>query len=347
MINLDGSKKSGSGTILRYALTISSLLQEDLRMTNIRANRAKPGLRPQHLAAAMACKDMSRGDISGASVGSKEILFKPGGHIREGRYSWDIGTAGSTTMLGMTVLPLAFFARAESRFEISGGLFQDFAPSAHHMKSVLLPILARMGLKARIEIIRPGYVPAGDGVLKVTATPATRKIKPLRLFDQGKIIEIRGIALASHLRGQRVSERMAQSCKKALEAEGYKPDIVILYDESAKQPGAALAIYARTNTGCIIGSDMAGKVGRSSEHIGEYVARNLLEDLRTGATVDRFLADQIVIYSALAEGRSEYLVPSLTEHLSTNLWLVSEVLGARIQVNGHHILIDGIGFERG
>jgi len=67
--------------------------------------------------------------------------------------------------------------------------------------------------------------------------------------------------------------------------------------------------------------------------------------LKTGATVDRYLADQLVIYAALADGVSEYIVPFFTEHVDANLWLV-EKLGARTRVEGNTLTIDGIGFMK-
>ena len=49
MIHIDGGQKSGSGTIVRFAVGLATLLGEELHLTNIRAKREKPGLRPQHL----------------------------------------------------------------------------------------------------------------------------------------------------------------------------------------------------------------------------------------------------------------------------------------------------------
>jgi len=345
MINIDGSAKSGSGTILRYAVVLSSLLGEELHITNIRAKRDKPGLRPQHLASVKACARMCGAHVEGAVVNSKEIVYKPGSGIKGGHYQWEIGTAGSTTLLAMTLLPLALFADRETVLKISGGLFQDFAPSAHHMQHVLFPVLWKTGIKAELEVIRPGYVPRGGGIIQVKVKPVSGSIKPLELRNQGKVKEVTGLALSSHLSEQKVSERMAEACRKVLDAKGYRAEIETIYDETALQAGAGLALWAGTDSGCLLGSDRAGKRGRSSEDIGKYVARNLLEDLETGATVDRYLADQLVIYAVLARGATEYIIPRFTEHVDANLWLV-EKLGARSRVEGNTLHIEGMGYSR-
>ena len=343
MIHIDGSAKSGSGTIVRYAIALSSLLGEALHINNIRARRDKPGLRPQHLASVKACARMCGAQVEGAAVNSVEIVYKPGGRIKGGHYQWEIGTAGSTTLLAMTLLPIALFADKETVLRISGGLFQDFAPSAHHMQYVLFPTLEQMGIRAEVEVIRPGYVPAGGGIIEVKVKPADTGIKPLSLLNQGKVEEVTGLALSSHLRPQRVSQRMADECQKVLAEKGYRAKIETLWDETAVQAGASLAIWSKTDSGCLLGSDRAGKRGRSSEEIGRYVARNLVEDLNTGATVDRYLADQLIIYAALAGGTTEYVIPRSTEHVDSNLWLV-EKLGARARLKGNTLRIEGLGY---
>jgi len=344
MIHIDGGQKSGSGTIVRFAVGLATLLGEELHLTNIRAKREKPGLRPQHLKSIQALKQICQGAIGGGEIGSMEIWFKPGGEVKSGYYEWDIGTAGSTTLLAMTLLPAACFSLGTVSFKICGGLFQDFAPSTYHMQYVLFPVLGKMGITARLSIIRPGYVPRGGGIIQVEIEPVTGKIKPIRLSSQGDVTVIEGFALSSHLKQRRVSERMVEKCSQLLKANGYDAQIEIVNDATALQRGAALAIYAKTSSGCIISADRAGKPGRTSEDIGEYVAKSLLEDLATGATVDRYLADQLIFYAALADGVSQYRIPRLTEHVETNLWLVESMLGAKTEVNKNMVTVQGIGY---
>ena len=345
MLQIDGAQKSGSGTIVRFAVGLATLLGEQLHLTNIRAKREKPGLRPQHLKALQALQQICHGSLDGGEIGSGEIWFKPGGEVEGGRYEWDIGTAGSTTLLAATLLPVACFSSGAIRFTISGGLFQDFAPSAYHMQYVLFPMLRSMGITAELRIIRPGYVPRGGGIIEVGVEPVRGKLKPINLPAQGKVTQIQGIALSSHLKERKVSERMAGKCNEVLKSQGYRANIELVHDTSALQRGAALALYAETSSRCIIGADRAGAPRRTSEDIGRSVATSLLEDLSTGATVDRYLADQLIFYAALADGVSEYRIPGLTEHVETNLWLVETILGAQTEVNQNLVKIQGIGYH--
>jgi len=346
MRHIDGGAKSGSGTIVRSATALASLLGQGLHITEVRAKRDKPGLRAQHLKAISACQEICGGVVEKAEIGSKEVMYKPGAEIKGGNYVWDIGTAGSTVMLAQAILPVACFATTPMTFRVEGGLFQDFAPSAYHMCYVLLPILARMGVDAEAKMVRPGYVPRGGGIIEVKVKPVKHGLKPLRLLQQGQVTEIKGIAISSHLSKRRVSHRLAQSCQEILRAEGFEAEIEEVYDTSSIQEGAALAVYAETDTECIIGSDRAGAPRRMSEEIGKHVAQSLLEDLRSGATVDRFVADQLILYAALAHGTTEYLVPKMTEHIETNLWLIAEMLRAKGKMQGNRIEIEGVGFEK-
>lgn len=346
MLAIDGSQKSGSGTIVRCAVALAALLGEELSLTNIRARRDQPGLRPQHLQAVEAVAHLVGAELDGARVGSSRLRFRPSGPIRGGTHLWDIGTAGSTTLLAMTLLPVAAFAREPCSFRLQGGLFQDFAPTAYHLQHVLLSLLERMGLRAEIRIVRPGYVPKGGGIIEMEVPPMDGPLRALSLVHPGKAERVWGVALSSHLEGRRVSDRMAERCRRNLAAAGLDASIEVAYDRTALQPGAALAVFARTDAGCIFGADGAGAPGRPSEAIAHTVARRLLDDLESGGTVDRHAADQLVIYGALAEGTTEYIVPSVTEHVETNCWLAREILGADVDLVDRHVRIRGIGYRR-
>jgi RNA 3'-terminal phosphate cyclase (ATP) len=170
-------------------------------------------------------------------------------------------------------------------------------------------------------------------------------LAPLRLPEPGDVRHVAGVALASHLAERRVDERMAAACEARLAAAGLRCVIERVRDTSALHAGASLAIWTETSSGCLLGADQAGARGRASEAIGRYVAETLLDDLRTGATVDRHVADQIVAFAALAGGRSEYLPPRWTDHVETNLWL-AERFGATVHRDGAAVRIEGIGLAR-
>jgi RNA 3'-terminal phosphate cyclase (ATP) len=345
MIEIDGSKYSGSGTIVRQAVTFAALTGQPVHIINARVRRPKPGLRAQHLRVVKAIGELVQADIEGLSQGSQELLFRPGALKAGRRYVWDIGSAGSTTMLALAVLPVLAFASGPVSVELRGGLFQDFAPSLFHLQHVMLPLLRRMGLHAEAEMGRPGYVPRGEGILHLTVKPVRGSLGGLCVEHAGPVDRIWGIALASHLEQRKVSHRMAEAANKILEQAGYHANIDERNDTESLQSGAALGLFADLAGEVRLGADQAGALRRPAEAIGKHVAKQLLEEFQSGATLDRFAADQIIPFAALATGNSRFRVPVETDHVSTNVWLARTFLDAEANVEDHLLSIAGIGFR--
>jgi len=144
MITIDGSHGEGGGQILRTSLALSLITGTAFRIDRIRANREKPGLRRQHLACVLAAAEVGAADIDGATLGSEELCFHPR-HLRPGDYRFDIGTAGSSTLVLQTVLPPLLTAPEPSTVELGGGTHNPLAPPYDFLHKAFLPLLHRMG----------------------------------------------------------------------------------------------------------------------------------------------------------------------------------------------------------
>src|ERR1700679_1706244 len=103
MLVIDGSLGEGGGQILRTSLALSLLTATPVRITKIRAGRARPGLMRQHLVAVRAATEIGDAETSGAEIGSTELVFHPKA-IRGGDYTFAIGGAGSTTLVFQTIV---------------------------------------------------------------------------------------------------------------------------------------------------------------------------------------------------------------------------------------------------
>jgi RNA 3'-terminal phosphate cyclase len=136
---------------------------------------------------------------------------------------------------------------------------------------------------------------------------------------------------------------MADACQMVLKQRGLHADLRLWADDTAPQAGAALALFAE-GPNVLLGADQAGARRRPAEAIGRFVASTLLEDLGSGATVDRHLADQVIIFAALAAGTSTFLLPQITDHVRTNIWLVETLLGARARFEGLLLHVEGVGY---
>jgi RNA 3'-terminal phosphate cyclase (ATP) len=347
VLEIDGSRFSGSGTIVRQAIVLAALTGRPVHIANARSRRPKPGLQPQHVCVVEAIRELVEGRSEGVFRGSRELSFWPGSAAPapNAHYFWDIGSAGSTTLLALAALPLLAFTPKPVEAELRGGIFQDFAPSFYHVQQVMLPLLCRMGIEATLEMCRPGYVPRGGGILRLTTKPAQGCLRPL-IHDKPQDLEsLTGIALASHLESRRVAQRMAEAANGVLREAGYRANIEIQEEIEAVQRGAALALFANLAEGWRLGADWAGAPRRPAEVIGKPVASQLLNDLKSGATLDHFAADQIIPFAALAEGESRFRIPRLTDHVQSNAWLASEFLGARVEIKEQLMSVHGVGFR--
>lgn len=344
MLTIDGSRFSGSGTIVRQAVAFSALTGRPIHVVNARAKRDKPGLRPQHLRVVEAIAELVNGRTEGLVQGSQEFVFRPGS-LQTGRhYRWDIGSAGSTTMLALGILPVLAFAGSPVTVELQGGLFQDFAPSAFHLQHAVLPVLEKMGLCAAVEIGRPGYVPRGEGIFSLTVKPLTGPLRAIIQEETSPVARVWGIALSSHLKERRVSERMADTARDVLAEAGYQAEIEIRNDAESLQRGAALALFADEGESVRLGADQAGALRRSAESIGKHVAKQLLDELASGATLDRFAADQIIPFAALASSESRFIISAVTDHVLTSAWLADLFCSAQVKIEGRRLVINGVGF---
>src|SRR5687768_8050769 len=197
MLTIDGSMGEGGGQILRSALALSVITGTPFRVTNIRANRDCPGLRRQHLTAVRAAAAICGGDTVGAEVDSRELTFRPG-KLTPGDYTFDIGSAGSTTLVLQTVLPPLLLADGPSTLILEGGTHNPGGPPADFVERVFLPAINHMGPRVRFALERPGFAPAGGGRLMVTVEPAA-KLAPLQLVERGKVRRRRARAVVAGL----------------------------------------------------------------------------------------------------------------------------------------------------
>ncbi|MGQ0666651.1 MAG: RNA 3'-terminal phosphate cyclase, partial [Nitrospiraceae bacterium] len=178
----------------------------------------------------------------------------------------------------------------------------------------------------------------------LTVNPLTAPLRAIILEETGPVTRVWGIALSSHLEERRVSERMAETARDLLAQAGYQVEIELRYDTESLQRGAGLALFADQGTAVRLGADQAGALRRRAESIGQHVARQLLDELASGATVDRFAADQIIPFAALAAGESRFVIPTATDHVLTGAWLAEEFLGAQVRIEGQRLVIQGAGF---
>src|SRR5258705_2280598 len=196
MLTIDGSFGEGGGQILRTALALSLVTGKPFRIENIRAGRKNPGLLRQHLTAVNAATEISRSEVMGAAIGSRELTFAPGSVVA-GTYAFAVGTAGSTTLVLQTVLPALLVASGTSKVILEGGTHNPFAPPFDFLEKTFLPLVNRMGPQVTAELERPGFYPAGGGRMNVTVEPADA-LRELALPARGEVRARRAKAVVAN-----------------------------------------------------------------------------------------------------------------------------------------------------
>lgn len=332
MIEIDGSQKSGSGTILRLSVALAAIMRQPLHIYNIRQNRQQPGLRPQHLEAVLTATKLCNAELEGAELNSRELWFKPKS-VKGGKVEAEIGTAGSIPMLLMTVLPICAFAEDTVHLHVlKGGTDVRHSPTINYMRYVFLPILKHMGLNTALTVQKYGYYPKGMGEVTLTVRPC-KSLQPSRLENFGKIKTIKGVSVCTFLAERKVAERQAKAANNYLRKKGFTADIQIINDRSnPMQKGSSLVLWAETDTGVILGADAIGELRKTSEAVGKEAAEKLYAEISTKPTVDMHLADMLIPYIALAKGKSSYLTRTISDHLETNIWLAEKTLNVKFSM---------------
>jgi RNA 3'-phosphate cyclase len=341
MIEIDGSQKSGSGTILRLSVALAAIKNQPLHITKIRQNRPQPGLKHQHLEAVLAAAKLCNAKVEGAKLGSMELYFTPQ-EICGGRIEAMIETAGSIPMLLLATLPVCLFAENPVMLHVAkGGTDTTHAPTINYMRFVLLPTLRRMGIEAEISANKYGYYPKGMGEATMTVKP-NHNLKSIRLEDFGQLKSVKGVSVCTFLADRHVAERQARAAQDVLKQHGYSSAIEVQNDESNPiQKGSSIVLWAETTTGLTFGADSIGELRKMAEAVGKEAAKTLLTELVVKPTVDVFLADMLIPYMALAQGKSSMLVRCVSEHIESNIWLMEKMLKSNFSIektnNLYHI----------
>ncbi|MHB1290640.1 MAG: RNA 3'-terminal phosphate cyclase [Sulfuricella sp.] len=329
MREIDGSYGEGGGQLLRTAVALSAITGEAIHVRNIRANRTNPGLAPQHLTAVMAVAKLCGAEAEGVEVKSREILFRPG-RVRGGRFDFSVGTAGSITLVLQAALPVAVASGESLWLRVTGGTDIRAAPPLDYLRHVLLPLLSRMGVRARIEVLQRGYYPRGGGEVAVEVLPSL-PLQPLILDAPGALREIRGYAHIANL-PEHIVQRMASSALAELSAfPAPSIDQAVLGADEAIGAGGAIVLVAQM-AHTILGASATAQRGVPAETLGSEAGRLLREEISAGATLDIHAADQVLIYLALAGGSSRFLARKLSSHALTTIWLLEQFLPVRFNI---------------
>jgi RNA 3'-terminal phosphate cyclase (ATP) len=341
-ILLDGSAGEGGGQILRTALSLSAVTRQPFSIENVRANRLKPGLRPQHREAARAAARLCDAALEGDEVGSSRLVFAPRRAVTPGEWALDIGTAGSTPLLFQTLCwPLAL-AGGPSSVTLRGGTHQDHAPTFHYLALVWAPCVARLGFRFDLALQAAGFYPEGGGEFTAGIHPA-HAMPPLDVRHRGTLRDVEVVSMVGGLPYE-VANRQAERALRGLRDLGINAEAERVPMPSRASRGGHVLIVstferARAGHGAVSARE------RSPEQIADDAVDAFRGYVSGGAALDRYLGDQLLLPAALlaaglvppAPGvvpATRYTVAAVTKHLTTSAEVIRRFLDVDISIRG-------------
>jgi len=319
-LQIDGAAGEGGGQVVRTALGLSLVTGRAFRIFNIRARRDRPGLLRQHLTAVEAAARIGRASVDGARLHSAELHFAPG-RVRPGDYAFDIGTAGSATLVLQTVMPALLTAEGRSRVTLFGGTHNPLAPPFEFLAHVFAPALARLGARVRLTLVRHGFFPAGGGEVRIEVEPAP--LAPLHLLERGRIRRRSAEALVANLPLTIAQRELAVVAARL----GWNESELHARPVASAGPGNVLLLHVEAEHAAELVTGF-GRKGLAAERVAERAATEMSHYLESGVPVGVHLADQLLVPLALAGGGSFRTLP-LSSHARTNAALIERFLPVR------------------
>lgn len=329
MIDIDGAYGEGGGQVLRSALTLSAIIGTPMRITNIRARRSKPGLMAQHLKAVEAAATICGARVEGAQPRSQSLVFEPRG-IRAGSFHFDIGTAGSTSLVLQTILVPLSMATAASSVTVTGGTHVPWSPCFDYLHIHWLPYVRRIGLDLDLALDLAGFYPQGGGRVRATVRPVAN-LAPLQVIERGGLRRIRGISAVANL-DDSVAERQRRQAVHRLEGCCGTVEIELVRMPSRFRGTLLLLVAEFEQSQCSYYS--IGARGKPAERVADEAVDALEEFLAADGAIDQYLADQLILPLGCAPGTSELRTAKVTQHLLTNAEIVRRFVARPIVVEG-------------
>ena len=332
-VTIDGSQGEGGGQMLRTSLALSAAYGKPFEMLNIRANRDKSGLKRQHLTCVRAVAQICGAQVEGDEVDSTRLSFKPG-KIKGGTYQFDIGTAGSVTLVSQTVIPVLLRADQPSTVTITGGTHVPFAPIWEFFAETYLPELRKMGARVEAELEQCGFYPAAGGVVKLRIWP----------YDEAKRPERYDLTDLGTYRGGTVEGVVSHISRSIAEAEvgivgNQMRDLALersVRDVDALGPGNYCCVRLRYDRATVVISAV-GTYGKSRKAVGNEVAHQIRDFVKSGKACEKHLADQLLVplhlfiggYETWDGGSDRWIdnwnlaIQKETNHFTTNQLVIS------------------------
>lgn len=337
ILEIDGSFGEGGGQIVRTAITLACILNQSIKIENIRKNRKIPGLKPQHFTVLTILKKICNVNLAQLKIGDTSLKFIPN-NVQSCVLKEDVRTAGSISLIIQVLIPVIAICKKKLKLTIRGGTDVLWSPTIDYTQTVLKEAYARMGIFFTINVIKRGYFPKGGGIIELEVLPS-EKVNPI-ILNKRKSKNVKLSCTFSKLPIELVNNQINYIERKLIENNFTVEKQV--KEEYGLDSGASLMISSIDNDS-IIGADSL-----FNKKTGEFDL-DLKKFIQNKYSVDENLADMLVLPASLANGITIFQVDNISKHLETNLFVASKITGCKYGIgklrDGYEVRIEGISYS--
>jgi RNA 3'-terminal phosphate cyclase (ATP) len=149
--------------------------------------------------------------------------------------------------------------------------------------------------------------------------------------QRGDLLRVRGVSASSNL-PKHIRMRQEKAALQALRSSSINGRIDVV-DAPSKGQGTVVFVWAQFENS-LAGFTSLGQRGKPAERVAEEACEGLFDFVQGSATFDRYLADQVLLPLAMAEGSSRFTTETVTQHLLTNAWVINQFFPGCVQVDG-------------
>ncbi|MBS1713355.1 MAG: hypothetical protein JST30_03375 [Armatimonadetes bacterium] len=332
---INGAHGEGGGALLRTALAMSALTQQSLRVNNVRGAMRRKGLNPEDLTFLQVLSASCGADATGHELDVTTLVFEPRHAPRKVDASFDVsshveGTVpGSAIVIAESLLPVLSRSGAYSRLTLSGESHGSGTLGYDAWERATLAVHREQGVAVFPSLDRAGFGYGSRGQVTVEFEPSVPSA--LEWPERGELRSLRAVLTLADVSPD-VGTRGAKRLSQIFSERGHEIDVTVS-EVRSRTPGVSVTLWAEFERGRGSGTAL-GQRGLRMELVVDQAVRNFDEWFKSPATVDSFLADQILPIAALSEGKTVYTTPVVTRRLVTMAWVIKQFMPVHITVKG-------------
>lgn len=334
-IVLNGSHGEGGGALLRTALSLGALTQQPVRIYNVRGAMRKPGVQPEDLLFLQILAKSTNARVEGDDLDADTLYFEPRRSIKKVDMEVDAreikagAVPASSLVVAQALLPILAKGGALSQVELVGETHNSNTLSYDAFERSTLAAHRQQGLYAFPSLIQSGFGYGGAGRVRIEVEPSA--LTAIDWRTRGKLLS-QGVVVTSTDIAPRIVQEAVAACGKTVEDFSMDAPVEHL-DVNGHEPGLSVTFFASYENGAGSGSACLQR-GKPVKEVVETAASRFMAWQTGEWTTDAFLADQLLLSAALAEGKSTYSTPNVTRRLTTMAWVIKQFLPIHVTIKG-------------